>query len=101
MVPFKSRNIIKDFLAIHHEHSLDIECEDEQSCISLVSAGYGISVLPDYKIPSNIVGCKRVHIKEAQPYGYGVLTRNAPNKPLVDDFIMIIKKHMQASVCLV
>ena len=101
MVPFKSRNIIKDFLAVHHEHSLDIECEDEQSCISLVSAGYGISVLPDYKIPSNIVGCKRVHIKEAQPYGYGVLTRNTLNKPLVDDFIMIIKKHMQASVCLV
>ena len=94
MIPFKSRNIIKDLLAVHHEHSMDIECEDEQSCVTLVRAGYGIAILPDYKIPDAIIGFQCVPVRENEAYGYGVLKGPGASVPAANDFIQILKRHL-------
>ena len=87
MIPFHSQNRIKDLLAIHHRHNHDIECEDGLACIALASAGYGITILPEYKIPAQIPGCVKVRIRENEVFEYGVLTAAGELPSHVESFI--------------
>ena len=91
MVPFRSRNRIKDLLAVHAGHSLDIECEDEQSCLALASAGYGISILPGYKVPFDVTRCVRLPVRENEPYAYGALMPAEKSSPLAEAFTAILR----------
>lgn len=91
MIPFHSQNRIKDLLAIHHRHNHDIECEDGLACIALAAAGYGITILPEYKIPKQIPGCAKVKVKENEYFKYGILTNSNEASPQVEDFIKICK----------
>ncbi len=91
MIPFHSQNRIKDLLALHHRHNHDIECEDSLSCIALARAGYGITVLPEYKLPKQIQDCAKVKVKENEAFTYGILTTTGEISQQVIDFITICK----------
>ncbi len=95
MIPFHSKNRIKDVLAVHRQHAVDIECDDEQSCIALASAGYGITILPEYKIPIAVSGCACLPVRENEPFAYGVLTPADKVMPLAADFAAILRKAAQ------
>lgn len=93
MIPFHSQNRIRDLLAVHHRHSHDIECEDDLVCIALAQAGYGITVLPEYKIPSKVPGCVKVRLMENESFEYGVLTNINECPQAANTFINLMKSR--------
>ncbi len=92
MIPSNPQNRIKDLLAGHHRHTDDIECNDDLICITLASAGYGIAILPEYKIPRQLDNCVCLSIAENQSFEYGVLTNINDCPQTAYDFIRIMKE---------
>ncbi len=93
MIPFHSTNRIKDLLAVHHRHNRDIECDDGLACLTLARAGYGITILPEYKIPHEFPGCVKVKIQENESFEYGVLTNINECPQAANEFIKIMKSR--------
>ena len=94
MIPFCSRNSIKKLLALHQTHVKDIECDSAEICAALVQAGYGITILPEYKIAAQVKGCEKVPIIENEPFGYGILTGPTDRVPAARELISILRKQM-------
>ena len=92
MIPSNPQNRIKDLLAGHHRHADDIECNDDLICITLASAGYGIAILPEYKIPKQLDNCVCLNVVENESFEYGVLTNINECPQTATDFIRIMKE---------
>lgn len=93
MVPLHSDNRVKNFIATHQKRSKDIECQNEYICFALARAGYGVSLLPKYRIPSKIEGCLSIPLEENEPFTYGVLTLSDKNDMYLRRFIQILKSQ--------
>lgn len=91
MIPSNPQNRIKDLLAGHHRHADDIECNDDLICITLASAGYGIAILPEYKIPKQLDNCVCLNVAENESFEYGILTNINDCPQTATDFIRIMK----------
>lgn len=91
MIPSNPQNRIKDLLAGHHRHADDIECNDDLICITFASAGYGIAILPEYKIPKQLDNCVCLNVAENESFEYGILTNINDCPQTATDFIRIMK----------
>lgn len=52
----------------------------------LVSAGFGVSVVPDLFLPDN-TGISRIPVEELEPVSFGVYYKSLQGKPLLKAFI--------------
>ena len=87
IIPFYSKNRIKNLLNIHNGWQDDIVCDDEQICLALIKAGFGVSLLPEYRILKDLDSSLIIKaIVENEPYYYGIILKNN-NNPLVEAFI--------------
>ena len=87
LIPFYSKNRIKNLVNMHKGWQNDFKCDNEDICFTLIKAGYGISILPEYRIPKildSTLGLKS--ITENEPYKYGIIANNT-KKPLIKTFI--------------
>ena len=87
LIPFYSKNRIKNLINIHTGWQNDIVCDDEQICLTLIKAGFGVSILPEYRIPKNLDSSLSIKpIIENEPFNYGIILGNNDN-PLINGFI--------------
>ena len=98
LIPFFSKNRIKDLLNIHKGRSNDFICQDELVCLSLIEAGYGLSVFPEYRLPKYLSSQFVIKsIEENEPYKYGLIIKkgNKSNalKLFREKFNTIIKNY--------
>jgi len=101
LIPSKSRNKVKDLINIHKGYQNDIICDNEEICFSLIKAGFGIAVLPQYRIPRKLDDkLLIIPVKENEKYTYGLLLPDEyPNK-ITDTFISIFKKKSYSFICI-
>jgi len=86
-VPLQSDNPVKQILAMHTRDHRDIKCDEDVTCLTLVAAGYGIAILPAYRIPFAELGVyslKAVPVAEANSFGYGFVTLTEPEHHITD-----------------
>lgn len=97
LIPFRSNNPIRDLVNVHRLHNNDFMIEDDRVCLSLAGAGYGIAVLPGYRIPEyyRMLGLKCIPIKENVDFGYGVMYKALPDEKHLDVFIAETEKKMK------
>lgn len=73
LVPFQNDSKLqKDILLYRQNHDF-VTCEDEQTAVLLAQSGYGVAILPDFLLPSNLDGLKILPIKESSEVDYGFL----------------------------
>ena len=86
LIPFYSKNRIKNLINVHTGWQNDIVCDDEQICLALIKAGFGVSILPEYRIPKDLDAslCLKPII-ENESFNYGIISGS--DNPLIEDFI--------------
>ena len=86
LIPFYSKNRIKNLINVHTGWQNDIVCDNEQICLALIKAGFGVSILPEYRIPKDLDAslCLKPII-ENEPFSYGIISGS--DNPLIEDFI--------------
>ena len=97
LIPFRSNNPIRDLVNVHRLHNNDFMIEDDRVCLSLAGAGYGIAVLPGYRIPEyyRMLGLSCVPIVENVDFGYGIMYKSLPAEKHIDAFIGEAEKKMK------
>ena len=80
LIPFNSDNPIRDLVNLHRLHHPDFFIEDDRVCLSLAGAGYGVAVLPGYRIPEyyQTLGLTCIPIRENADFPYGILYKTLP-----------------------
>ena len=86
LIPFYSKNRIKNLINVHTGWQNDIVCDNEQICLALIKAGFGVSILPEYRIPKDLDAslCLKPII-ENESFNYGIISGS--DNPLIEDFI--------------
>lgn len=74
-------------------------CESEQAIMVLVSAGYGVSVLPEILVPRN-AGVAAIPIRDCPPLSFGVYYKSTENNPILQEFITGIRASFQKKLLL-
>lgn len=94
LIPSESNNPVRDLLNIHSLHHHDLFPENDEVIVAMVQAGYGIGVLPEYRIRSNLESqnLKVIPIRENVDFPYGVLYRDLPKREDVVFFLKAAEK---------
>ncbi len=67
-------------------------CESAEAITVLVTAGYGVSVLPDYLVPDSPLLCK-IPLQGTEPLSFGVYYKTLQGNPSLKAFIQCAKEH--------
>lgn len=67
-------------------------CESAEAITVLVTAGYGVSVLPDYLVPDSPLLCK-IPLRDTEPLSFGVYYNTLQGNPSLKAFIQCAKEH--------
>lgn len=88
MVPFKYGNKIQQQIQIHSQNQLDIVCENDQASISMVVAGYGIAILPEFCIPKETtsVPITKINLIEREETEYGIVYQSKDRSEPINRF---------------
>ena len=78
-------------MPFHSLHHHDLFPENDEVIVAMVQAGYGIGVLPEYRIRSNLESqnLKVIPIRENVDFPYGVLYRDLPKR---EDMVFFLKE---------
>lgn len=97
LIPFKSDNPIRDLVNVHRLHHRDFFIEDDRVCLSLAGAGYGVAVLPGYRIPEyfDVLDLSCIPIRENVDFPYGIMYQNLPPEKKLDIFIREVEKKLK------
>lgn len=98
LIPFYSRNKIKDLINIHTGNKNDLICDDEQIALSMIMMNQGVSIIPEYRIPQYLNNELVIrNIEENEPFKYGVIINPENNSSCINDFVnsfnKVIKKY--------
>ena len=66
-------------------------CESAEAITVLVTAGYGVSVLPDFLVPDT-PRIAKIPLKDAEPVSFGVYYKSLQGKPALKAFIQSAKE---------
>ena len=66
-------------------------CESAEAITVLVTAGYGISVLPDFLVPDSPLLCK-IPLVDAEPVSFGVYYKSVQGNPALKSFLSCAKE---------
>ena len=93
LIPFYSRNKIKDLINIHTGRKKDITCDDELIALSMITMNQGVSIIPEYRVPKHLHEELTIrNIEENEPFKYGLIINPDNNYSYIDDFINSFKK---------
>lgn len=67
-------------------------CESAESITVLVTAGYGISVLPDFLVP-DIPTISKIPLKDTEPLSFGIYYKSVQGNPALQAFIRCAKEY--------
>lgn len=96
LVPFHSKNRIKDLLNIHSGRNNDYVCDDENICLSLLDAEFGVALIPEYRIPKYISKNLLIkNIKENELFKYGIIILKDKNNNTLNKFIEYFNLRIQ------
>lgn len=89
LIPFKYDDKIQGNIRKHAHQQLSIMCENDQACISLACADYGVAILPEFCIPNNLdeYFVKKIRLIESDVIDYGILFANPRRDPYLNRFI--------------
>ena len=68
-------------------------CESTEAITVLVTAGYGISVLPDFLVPEMPL-ISRVPLTDVSPVSFGIYYKSLQNTPLLKHFIQCARESL-------
>ena len=71
-IPFKPGNILQEKLTLHSEYGFSIVCESDIEAIRLARSGYGVAILPESFIPSNLDDVVIKVISDQISFDYGI-----------------------------
>ena len=66
-------------------------CESAEAITVLIAAGYGISVLPDLRVP-DIPLIARIPVADAAPVSFGVYYKSLQGNPALKTFMACAKE---------
>lgn len=97
LIPTESDNPIRDMVNVHRLHHRDYVVENDPTILSLVMSGYGIGVMPGYRIPENYrsLGLSIVSIKENIDFPYGVMYKRESKNELMVFFINEVRGYLE------
>ena len=72
-VPFQSESRLQRDLLLYRQNHDFVTCEDEQTAILLAKSGYGIAVLPDFLLTTDLSGLTVLPVNDAPEVDYGFL----------------------------
>lgn len=67
-------------------------CESAEAISVLVTAGYGISILPDYLVPDSPL-ISKIPLKDTEPLSFGIYYKTLQNKPALKAFVQGVKEY--------
>ena len=67
-------------------------CESAESIAVLVTAGYGVSVLPDYLVPDSPLIAK-IPLKDTEPLSFGIYYKTLQGNPALKAFMRCAKEY--------
>lgn len=53
-LPFQYGNHLQEKIALHSQSHFNLSCENDHACILLAKSGYGIAILPEFCITTNL-----------------------------------------------
>lgn len=71
-IPFKQGNILQEKITLHSEYGFSIVCESDIEAIRLARSGYGVAILPESFIPSNLDDVVIKVISDQINFDYGI-----------------------------
>lgn len=89
-VPFHRNNSLQHFFSQHLRSHGDFVCENDQSALTLASAGYGVAILPDIYIPSTLENVVCVPL-DGSNVDYGLAFQEDAPDSWADFFINTIR----------
>jgi DNA-binding transcriptional LysR family regulator len=69
-------------------------CESAEAITVLVTAGYGVSVLPDYLVPDSPLIAK-IPLKDTEPMSFGIYYKTLQGSPALKAFMQCAKEHFE------
>ncbi len=95
LIPFYSRNKIKDLINVHSGRIDDYICDDELIALALIKMNKGVAIIPEYRIPKYLDENLAIRsIEENQPFQYGLIVRLDNNSNYVQEFIQVFNKEL-------
>lgn len=91
LIPHEMRSNVKDVLSSHANRHFDIICASESEGILLAESGYGITILPGYMLPNDIIDVHIARIKEADSLDYGIAYNPKSRDPKLRKLIQIVQ----------
>lgn len=96
LIPFYSRNKIKDLINIHSGRIDDLICDDELVCLALIKMNKGVAIIPEYRIPKHLDDCLTIRsIEENEPFKYGLIIKQDNNSSNIQDFLKVFDKVLK------
>ncbi len=93
LIPFYSRNKIKDLLNIHAGRTNDFTCDDELVALSMIEMNMGVAIIPEYRIPKFLDPSLTIRsIEENDPFKYGLIIKKDNDSVIIDKFIKSFNK---------
>ncbi len=71
-------------------------CESSESIIVLVTAGYGISVLPDFLVPDDL-SLVKIPLKDTEPMSFGIYYKSLQGRPGLKAFMRCAKENFHGN----
>ncbi len=95
LIPFYSRNKIKDLINVHSGRIDDYICDDELIALALIKMNKGVAIIPEYRIPKHLDENLAIRsIEENEPFQYGLIVRLDNNSNYVQEFIQAFNKEL-------
>lgn len=96
LIPFYSRNKIKDLINIHSGRTDDLICDDELVSLALIKMNKGVAIIPEYRIPKHLDDCLTIRsIEENEPFKYGLIIKQDNNSSNIQDFLKAFDKVLK------
>lgn len=96
LIPFYSRNKIKDLINIHSGRIDDLICDDELVSLALIKMNKGVAIIPEYRIPKHLDDCLTIRsIEENEPFKYGLIIKQDNNSSNIQDFLKVFDKVLK------
>lgn len=96
LIPFYSRNKIKDLINIHSGRIDDLICDDELVSLALIKMNKGVAIIPEYRIPKHLDDCLTIKsIEENEPFKYGLIIKQDNNSSNIQDFLKVFDKVLK------
>ena len=76
LIPFQNDSKLQHDILLYRQTHDFITCEDEQTAILLAQSGYGIAILPDFLLTTDLTGLTVLPVKDSVEVDYGFLYRN-------------------------